>query len=273
MSTFRHERIDEDDHSQSSYDTESMDCIKSAILAMCLVVQSQLDDDLSTKTTSLLLNKNSMRKLFKNFSLPHQLKLFTNTLDTLNESYRVDKFLKCFISRLLIDLIEYDKANVDALNTMSMDLDMNDDEAELKLKGKNAYFEFLVDMLAQLNLSRSPALVEYLIDSLFEMVIKQIDDFDDNTHSLPNMLVEFHLCELVYKFECKYPKEFDACLSKLLNASLKQKQRNYFLTTISCKFTSFKCKSTFKYQQIDKVWFYLYSSLLFRDIFGPFIWH
>jgi hypothetical protein len=32
---------------------------------------------------------------------------------------------------------------------------------------------------------------------------------------------------------------------------LNQKQRNYFLTTISSKFVSFKCKSTFKYRQVN----------------------
>ena len=84
-----------------------------------------------------------------------------------------------------------------------------------------------------------------------------------SSSSLPNLLVEFHLCQLIHKFECKYPSQFDASLNKLLaedahlstnnnnnNSSSSQKQRNYFLATISCKFASFKCKSAFKHQQI-----------------------
>jgi hypothetical protein len=39
-------------------------------------------------------------------------------------------------------------------------------------------------------------------------------------------------------------------LSSTQSNSLSQKQRNYLLTVISCKFNSFKCKTAFKYQQI-----------------------
>lgn len=157
------------------------------------------------------------------------------------------------------DLVEDDKSNVSSLDTMSMDLDAHDDEAQLKqLADANVYFEFLRELLAKLNFSRTPLLVRHVIDTLFEAIIRQIDDFDDaKSHGLPNLLVEFHLCELVHKCECKYPSEFDACLSKLLltvssssSVCLNQKQRNYFLTTISCKFGSFKCSSTFKYQHV-----------------------
>lgn len=266
LATFRVEKMEsneKDESSSSSYDAESLDCIKSALLAQCLIVQSQLNDE--TIGNNLLINKNSLKKLLKNFSQPNQLNLIINTLDDLNQSSCIDKYLKCLFTRLLVEFVDYDRVNVDALNTMSMDLDANDDESELKLKGKNnVYFEFMLALLNRLNMSRTPRLVEYLIDSLFDAMIKQIDDFDNNRQKsggLPNLLVEFHLCELVHKCESKYPIQFDACLNRMLcnnnnnnseaTGILNQKQRNYFLTTISCKFVSFKCKSTFKYQQVN----------------------
>ena len=252
---------DDDDSNTTKYDPESLDCIKSALLSLCLIVQSQLNDSNDTNNSIQLLNKNSLRKLLKNFSHANQLNLLINTLDELNESgSSIEKFLKCLLTRTLVEFVEYDRAHANSLNTMSMDLDANDDENELKLKGKNnACFEFMLSLVNKLNLSRaSPRLVEYLVDLLFETMIKQIDDFDKSSGALPNLLVEFHLCELVYKFECKYASVFDRCLSKILcggggdanSIALNQKQRNYFLTTISCKFSSFKCKSTFKYQQV-----------------------
>ena len=267
LSTFRIDKM-EDDESEipngtsnghefdqdlsKYYDNESLDCIKSSILAICLIIQSQYDENNSIS----LLNKNSLKKLFKNFSLPQQANLLASIIDNLNETYKIDKFLRCLCSRLFSDLVEHDKQNEKALNGMDLDLDMNNDEDELRSKGKNVYFDFLASLISLTNLNRTPALVESLIDDLFHLLIKQIDNFDNNNNnasSLPSLLVEFHLCELIYKFEHKYPSQFDACLNKLLNSTdgLNKKQRNYFLTTISCKFTSLKCKSTFKYQQIS----------------------
>ena len=77
-----------------------------------------------------------------------------------------------------------------------------------------------------------------------------------NEKKLPNLLVEYHLCELIFRCESKYPKEFDECLNEFLNSNMiadtdvNQEQRKYFLNTISCRFNTFKCKSTFKYQQV-----------------------
>ena len=106
-------------------------------------------------------------------------------------------------------------------------------------------------------------LIEFLITTLFEHLSGQVLDTNNNTtlkplkkpgsNKLPNLVVEYHLCEVIFRCETKYPREFDACLNSFLNSSTKkisQEQRNYFLNTISNRFSTFKCKSTFKYQQV-----------------------
>ena len=92
MSTFRDENMTASAGSADDQ-ADSLDCLKSAILAQCLLVQSQLDA--SDSAAPLLLNRNSLKKLFKNLQSPSQRKLLIATLDELNESYRIDKYLKC----------------------------------------------------------------------------------------------------------------------------------------------------------------------------------
>jgi hypothetical protein len=245
----------------SVYDPENLDCIKSAILSICLIVQSQYKDQIKIQTlnnqldsisesSNMLLSKNFLKKLFKNFREPFQLKLLLTTFDELNETYKIDKFLKCILTRLLNELVEHDRTDAKASNEINLNLDENNDETELKEKANNKYFNFLVELLNLLNLTKTPDLVQHLINYSFQLLIHELHD------KLPNLLVEYHLCEIIYKFECKYPAKFDQCLNDILNQSensliTNSKQRNYFLTTISCKFGSFKCKSTFKYQSLN----------------------
>jgi hypothetical protein len=120
----------------------------------------------------------------------------------------------------------------------------------------------------------SSVFIQNFIDNVFYSLLKETvvyDSLDQVTvepmigrgstvkdpKQLRNIFVEYHLCELISLLECKYPIEFDACLSRLCdsNNSLKNQlttqQKNQFLTTISCRFALFKCKTTFKYQQMD----------------------
>ncbi len=274
LSTFRKENITESDVDEEPEDIvmagsealndlsdESLDCLKSAILAMCLIVQSQTKNMSRKQIADLdLMSRNFLKKLTKNFS--HQnLSILIDSLDNLNESYRIDKFLQCLLTRLLAEMVGLDKSNQEVFKKITLDLDMNPDENELKSKAKNIYAHFLTRLTTKLNLNRTPKLIEYLITNLFEMLINSSTDENNNINSikpikkekhLPNLLVEYHLCELIFKCENKYPKQFDECLnSTLLNLS--NQQRNYFLNTLSCRFASFKCKSTFKYQQLVKL--------------------
>ena len=260
LSTFRVGPMDTE-MDTSVYDSESLDCIKSAILSICLIVQSQYKDQLKIQTlnnqldnisenSNMLLSKNFLKKLFKNFSQPFQLKLLLTTFDELNESYKIDKFLKCILTRLLNELVDHDRTDMKASNEINLNLDENNDETELKEKANNKYFNFLIELFNLLNLTKTPDLVDHLINYSFQLLIHELHD------KLPNLLVEYHLCEIIYKFECKYPSKFDQCLNDILNQNensliTNAKQRNYFLNTISCKFSSFKCKSTFKYQSLN----------------------
>ena len=283
LSTFRIDRIEDDAERQETkegsveeslsrfYSVEAVDCIKSALLTICLIVQSQLDEaeldplkrplnqdssPLAEIEKNLLMSKSFMKKFLKNFNQPEQLRLFVETIDELNESYQIDKYLKCLFARLVNDLIEFDKSNKEAANTIELDLDANNDENELKQKAHNPVSEILVSLVSTLNLSKTPRLAEFLIDYAFESLIGLMVNAGKGL-DLSNLIVEYHLCQLVAKLESKYPAEFDKCLSRLLSVQSGSpsanyledgQQRNYFLTTISCKFSSFKCKSTFKYQ-------------------------
>jgi hypothetical protein len=252
--TFRNE----DEEIIKEIDADSIDCIKSAILAMCLIVQSQTRNLNRNQTSELgLMNRNFIKKLVKNFS-NQNLTIFVDSIDNLNETYKIDKFLQCLFTRLLTDIVYLDKNNQDAFNQINLDLDMNEDENELKTKANNVYSNLLIRLTSQLNLNRTPKLVEYLINSLFDTLVNSTIDENNNAASikstkkeknLPNLLVEYHLCELISKFENKYPKQFDECLNHTLK-NLNNQQRNYLLNTVSCRFSSFKCTSTFKYQQL-----------------------
>ena len=273
LSTFRHrgkgdeDESDEfvhmeDDSEVGQLDEESLDCVKSAILAMCLLVQSQQN----LKSTELLMSRNFLKKLVKNFQ--HQSNIFIEAIDGLNESYKIESFLHCLFHRMLSELVSSDLSNQEAFSAITVDLDsFTNDEAELEAKAKNCYATLMLKLINRLNLSRTPSLVKYLINSLFDSLIGQVVacslDVNNNfcnqkkaksKQHLPNLLVEYHLCELIFKCEHRYPKEFDACLNSFLNSTLKHsttaEQRNYFLNTISSRFSTFKCKSTFKYQEV-----------------------
>ena len=195
------------------YSVEQIDCIKSAILAICLIVQTQSEDSEKggNSTNTQLINRNFMRKLLKNFNQEKQIDLVYSVIDSLNQSYKIDKFLKFFLVRMLADLVETDLTrNVISLNKVNVDLDGNDDEMELLKNDKNIYFKLADKLVTLLNMNRSPHLVELLIDSLFHLLAKQIEN-----NNMPNFYVEFHLCELIFKYECKYPSLFDSCLDKV----------------------------------------------------------
>ena len=80
-------------------DKESLDCMQSAILAICLIVQSQQN----LKSNELLMSKNFLKKLVKNFHT--QMDILIDTVDSLNESYKIENFLHCLFNRLIVDLV------------------------------------------------------------------------------------------------------------------------------------------------------------------------
>lgn len=89
------------DMPNTELDAESLECIKSSIVTMCLLVQSQLDHQVDEQQhqqqneSLTLMKKNFFDKFIKNFmSAPHMEPILYSTLDELNQSYRVDKFLK-----------------------------------------------------------------------------------------------------------------------------------------------------------------------------------
>lgn len=225
---------------------QSSECVKSAVLTMCLLVQSQYDesDEQNEDASSQLMNSNFIGKLLKNFSSKETLLL--STLDDLNGAYRIEKFLKCFLTRLMTVMVDEDAANqVD----IKVDLDANDDENELEQNEKNTTYRLLVKLLNVLNLNHYPQLIEHLTTHAFDLLVRQLE-----LNRLPNLYIEYHLCELIFRLESKYPVLFDKCLSRFLdsatNTKLTKRTRTYLLNTISFKFNSFKCKLTFKYQQI-----------------------
>ncbi len=90
LSTFRYNKknngADEDDENLMHVDVsddivnillddESMDCVKSAILAICLIVQSQQSNNKVTNDM-LLMNKNFIKKLIKNFQVFDSIQIF-----------------------------------------------------------------------------------------------------------------------------------------------------------------------------------------------------
>jgi hypothetical protein len=192
---------------EQTYTAEQIDCIKSAILAICLIAQTQYED---TEEPSII-NRNFLKKLLKNFNQEKQIDFLFSIIDDLNQNYKIEKFLKCFLTRVFAELIETDlNRNAKALNKVTVDLDANDDEVELSKNDKNVYFKLANKLLVLLNLNHSPQLIEYLITTIFQTLARQIEN-----NNMPNFYVEYHLCELIFRFECKYPKLFDSCLNKV----------------------------------------------------------
>jgi hypothetical protein len=192
---------------EQAYTAERIDCIKSAVLAICLIVQTQYEDSEEPS----IINRSFLKKFLKNFNQETQIDLIFSIIDTLNQGYKIEKFLKCFLARLLSELIETDlNRNAKALNKVTVDLDANDDELELSKNDRNVHFKLANKLLVLLNLNRSPELVEYLITSIFQTLARQIEN-----NNIPNFYVEYHLCELIFRFECKYPQQFDSCLNKV----------------------------------------------------------
>ena len=147
----------------SMLNEESLDCAKSAILSICLIVQSQQ----SLKSQDLLMNKNFLRKLIKSFQ--GQMSVLIQTIDNLNETYKIESFLHCLFHRCIVDLVSGDQANVEAGKAISLDLDNeNNDEVELEAKAKNECSELLLRMINKLNLNRTPG--KFL--SLFYYIFK-----------------------------------------------------------------------------------------------------
>ncbi|CAF0714899.1 unnamed protein product [Brachionus calyciflorus] len=218
---------------------ENLDCLKSAILAICLITQSQFDDSLRDS----LMNKNFLKKLLKNFSDPKMFELLLGTIDELNQNYRIDKFLKCFMIRLLAEFVEEDK-NMVLNGELTIDLDSNEANLdEIKNKDKNEFFKILSNLINLLNLNRMPSLIEFYINRLFTEGVK-------SQNGMSNMFVDYHLIELINKFETKYPLQFDSVLNKFLT-SLDKPTRTKFLNLLSSKFKQFRLKSVFKYQEMD----------------------
>ena len=212
------------------------DCKRSATLAICLIAQSQPSDSIFTKAF--------IKKLLKNVNAETLLSL----VDSIAQSYRVDRFLSCFFKRVLVELIEHDEENKDAFNAINVDLDAHDDEAELNAKAANPFADLMLGLVKRLNLNRSPDLVQSMIDDVFAALLSQVKDPSHN--QLPNLLVEFHLCQWIAQAEAKYPARFDSSLERLL-ARLSTQHTAYFLNTVSCKFPSLKSKASFKFQQLE----------------------
>lgn len=248
--------LEDNSSSEQTYTNEQVDCIKSALLTVCVMIQGQYDEKTESEENgehfkaSSLLNKNFMRKFIKNFRTEKQIDLVYSILDNMNQVYKVDKFLKCLLGRMLAESVHSDHAHSEqSLSGVSLDLDQNDDELELVKNDKNVYFRLANKLLTLLNFNHTPSLVDHLTTSLLEVLGKQIDG--NNNNNVPNLYVEFHLCSLIHKLEDKYPVRFDACLNQILSGDrLTPKQRSYLLTVISCKFNSSRCKTAFKYQQV-----------------------
>ncbi|RNA28958.1 HEAT repeat-containing 1 [Brachionus plicatilis] len=220
----------------SDLSAEGLDCLKSAILSICLITQSQYEP-----SNSSLMNKNFLKKLVKNFSQPKMLAMLLSTIDDLNQNYCVDKFLKCFTSRLLFELLEEDaKTNLN----LTIDLDSNEaDVDEIRQNDSNGFYKCLSGLCSLLNLNRMPSLVESLIEQLFsKSVISQT--------AMSNLLIDYHLIDLIKKFETKYPIQFDSVLNKFL-LNLDKPTRSKFLNFLSTKFKSLTLKSVFKYHEIE----------------------
>jgi hypothetical protein len=66
------------------YTNEQLDCIKSAILAICLIIQTQYDEK-NEESINNLMNKSFMRKFLKNFNQQTQLDFVFNLIDELNQ--------------------------------------------------------------------------------------------------------------------------------------------------------------------------------------------
>jgi len=156
LSTFRSDMEDSgmmgsEEDRFSMLGEEALDCVKSAILAICLIVQSQQ----STKSNDLLMSKNFLKKLMKNFQ--DQTGLFVNTVDSLNEIYRIESFLRCLFNRLIVDMVTNDQVNETATKSISLDLDnSNNDESELKDKAKNECSHLLMSLINKLSLNKNP---------------------------------------------------------------------------------------------------------------------
>ena len=200
------------------------------------------------------MNNGFIKKLIKNVNT----NVIIDSIDNLNESYKIDKFLQCLFKCLFTEMTDLDENNEESFNKISIDLDQNEDESELQSKGQNVYSNLLNDLVSKLNLNRTPKVFEFLITHAFEILVNQVNlNTDDNNNlvknkkksHLPNLLVEYHFCQVISKLETKYAKTADNCLNEMLK-NLTNKQKNYLLTTISCKFSSFKCTTSFKYQQI-----------------------
>ena len=170
------EPIGENEAENSLTDSQSLDCMKSAILAICLIVQSQQN----LKANELLMSKNFLKKLVKNFQT--HINVFIDTVDSLNESYKIENFLHCLFNRLIVDLVVGDQTNQEAFNSISLDLDsFNNDEAELEKKAKNEYSQLLLKLINKLDLKKSQSLIQYLITRLFESLVGQVRDENNNT--------------------------------------------------------------------------------------------
>lgn len=234
----------------TTLDSESVECVQSAIVTMCLLVQSQLDyqTDEQEGSQPVLMKRNFFDKLLKNFAPSHLQSLFLSTLDELSQAYRIDKFLRCLLIRLLAVTVEYDG---EERVKLTVDLDRHDeDENELTAHESNAYFGLFVKLLNLFNLNKWPRLIESLITEAFRLLVVQLE-----LNKLPNLYVEFHLCEVIYRLETKYPILFDKCLNGYLdsaNKDLDKRGRSYLLNTISFKFNSLKCRHTFKYQHVSE---------------------
>ncbi len=156
LSTFRGDLEDSgmtrsEEERLSMLSEEALDCVKSAILAICLIVQSQQ----SVKSNDLLMSRNFLKKLIKNFQ--EQAGLFVDTVDNLNETYRIESFLRCLFNRLIVDMVANDQANEAATKSISLDLDnSNNDESELKAKANNECSQMLMSLINKLSLNRNP---------------------------------------------------------------------------------------------------------------------
>lgn len=202
---------------KSSLDTESIECVKSAIVTMCLLVQAQLDHqelDDEEKSSLPFMKKNFFDKLIKNFAPPHLNSLLMSSLDELNQSYRVDKFLKCLLTRLAEISAEFDTSDEqESSKRVTLDFDRpEDDERQLTAHESNPYYGLLIKLLDLLNLNRSPRLVETLIARSFRLLVAQLE-----LNKLPNLYVEYHLCDCIHRLESKYPILFDKALNLFLD--------------------------------------------------------
>ena len=209
----------EEGESSSSNQTN----VKSALVSMCLIIQSQQKSRQSDNTAAdggatvislMQLNDSNCftRAILKKLTKNVERRLMIEQLKRLNEECKIDEFLQLLYERLLVDIL-----------TKQNGSEKSEEESLLRL------------CLDEVTLSPSSTLIDHLIKVIFSLLANY-----EATDEAPIAL----LSNLLKEFERKYPQKFENSLKVL------SKQENI---EQAIALFSFKSKSTFKYNYIEDV--------------------